>query len=626
MKLLLLHTFAAAAAFLPVMLYGQVEVLPESENQRYEAMLPELAGKSSGVLAEHLKRAAGKDRKAKINAVRTALDLQELKTASPVLHYAVPATSETQYLPDVYPFDGEAAAPLRIVSAQDEFEPASFVVYPLQDLGKVAFEVSDLKSEDGAVFAKADLDFKTVKVWYQCGNGWFSYFGDPDPAGLKLCPELLLNDEDLIKVDQEKKVNYARLTAKDGKITYRLLNVPEEMDSDFSCMVPEFQDSAAFRGAALNEGEFKQFFLTAHVKKGQKAGLYKGTVSMKKDGREIASIPVELRVLPFILPAPMTYNDLNKEFRDFMSGYINIHTLRRLNGGDQALAEKQLHALMVDFVNHNEKMPNHYERAIAPEWAEKAGMDNSSFIAGEMLLGAPSEMRFDARRKAEWLKQTFGNNKNYYLDWGDEFGLSLQRAIRPMVDIYQSEGNRYTGNSPSAYTFAMYMIDFYRIAVWPDFSTNRLAEKISFIDDSIYFGMYASQHVGVENPAFCRRQYGLGPYRAGLTCSRNYAHHLNGYNDNAGWYKPMNLVYGDGKGVIDTISWEGYREGMDDIRYATLLQQTARPLLKSENYQAKYAARKALQFLADMNTDDFDLSTARLEMIRHILTLRKFAK
>jgi len=364
------------------------------------------------------------------------------------------------------------------------------------------------------------------------------------------------------------------------------------------------------------------------VKKGQNPGLYHGQIILRSAGEVIGSIPVELRVLPFVLPLPMTYRDLNKEYRDFMSGYISLPILRQLNGGDHELAKKQLDAIMIDMVKHGDKMPCHYERYIAPEWAEKCGMDNSMFIAdaGGMRLDFPAVMQFDARRKVEAMDRKFGTHKNHYLDWGDEFDSKMLRAIRPMVDTYKNAGLRYANNSRGGYVYGLYIIDFYRIPITPDFANNVLADKVSFIGGDHYFGWYADQHVGPENPAFCRRQYGLGPYRAGLSCNRNYAHHLGGYNDNSGTFRSMNFFYGDGKGVIDTIAWEGYREGIDDIRYATLLQQLARPLTQSDNFRAKYAARIALQFLADMNTDSFDLSVARLEMIRHILKLQKFSK
>ena len=113
--------------------------------------------------------------------------------------------------------------------------------------------------------------------------------------------------------------------------------------------------------------------------------------------------------------------------------------------------------------------------------------------------------------------------------------------------------------------------------------------------------------------------------------SANYTWWRNNWNDMATPYEEglrnIVLVLGSRDGVLDTLEWEGIREGADDIRYATLIQQLARPLLNSQtNVPGDFAARQALKFLADLDTDDHDLSTVRLEMIRHILNLMKHSK
>ncbi len=636
MKRIILCTFLCYAGALASSAHAQVEV-PTAETtakwlDAYKAMCTEEAAP----VPQHLFRLShqGTD-KQKVNAARVATDFAKLRAGN-VLYYSVPAMSETQYLPDAYPFDGEAGKPVRIISAQNEYEPGSFVLYPLQSFGKVSFEVSDLKSADGAVFPKADLDLKVVKVWYQNGNGWYSYFQDD---GLKLCPELLLNDEDLIRVDTEKVANYARLREKGGAVSYRWLTPPRavdnriedapgyRLDESFCAMKRNFQDSDTFRGATLDEGVFKQFFLTSHVKDGQKPGLYTGSITLKQDAKTIGSVPVELRVLPFSLPKPKTYFDGNKDFLTFFCEYINLELIRQINGNDEELAKRQLVSVLRNFVAHNEVMPNHREKYSYPEFSEAAGMDTSGFVSTSMKLANLAEMRFDARRKAEEHIRKFGKVRGYYATWGDEYGLAVLRGIRPMVDIYKEAGFKFTVNSRHGYSAGGYLADLFWPPLTPDFHSEVATSKLNSLGGDAYFGWYARQHVGVENPAFIRRQYGLAPYRAGFSCHYNYAHHLNGYNDIRGrTYKSMNFVYGDGKGVIDTLSWEAFREGMDDIRYATLLQQLAHPLTRSENLQACYAAKKALQLLADMNTDDFDLGTARLEMVRHIITLQAFGK
>ena len=373
----------------------------------------------------------------------------------------------------------------------------------------------------------------------------------------------------------------------------------------------------------MNEGEFKQFFLTAHVTD-QKPGVYKGAIALSKDGKQFDSIPVTLRVLPFVLPKPKTYFDIEKDFLVFFCEYISFENIRGINGNDQALAERQLVSIMKNMVAHNQTSPSHREQHRS-DLINEANMDMTYISAGSMQLTSFAEMKFHARHKMAELKEKYPNSKEFFASWGDEYGLGILRGILPMVEVYKKQGFKFVSNSRHSYAGAGYLVDLFWPPVNPDSETYLPVDKFNFVTGNQgYFGWYANQHVGVENPAFIRRQYGLGAYRGGFSCHFNYAHHLNGYNDIRGnTYKSMNFFYGDGNGVIDTLSWEGFREGMDDIRYATLLQQLARPLLTSKNFESQTAARKAVQLLADMNTDDFDQTTARLEMIRHILTLQK---
>lgn len=244
-----------------------------------------------------------------------------------------------------------------------------------------------------------------------------------------------------------------------------------------------------------------------------------------------------------------------------------------------------------------------------------------------MMLGRPADMRFHAKYTKDKLKKRYGKDFMLTGTWGDEYGLGTLKGIRPMVEIYKKEGYKFKINSRHGYSAGCYLADIFWPPVNPDSSMYKATDKLNFLGGDSYFGWYASQHVGVENPAFIRRQYGLGAYRGGFSCHFNYAHHLNGYNDVRGsTYKSMNFVYGHGDGVLDTLAWEAFREGMDDIRYATKLQQLARPLIGSKSYPAHAAAKKALKLLAEMDSDSFDLATARLEMINHIMILMEYSK
>ena len=553
-----------------------------------------------------------------------------------IVRFAVPATGEGQVLPDSLPREAVADAPCAIVAARGEYEGGSFVLRSDADLGKVDMIVGELKNEKGDVIPASELDLKTVKVWYQNSNAWLSYFQDPE---LKLCPELLLHDEDLVKVDTEKRGNWARIKEGDGKESFFWLTAPRgihrrnpdfkpgRVDDAFKCMQPGFADAPAFAGATLEKGKNKQFVLTAHVGKDVKPGLYSGVIKVvsRKDGALLHEVPVRLRALDFELPEPKTYHDVNKDFRSYFCEYVSMEWIRCSNGNDPALAEKQLEAILRDFVRHNETLPNFGGNFRYREIAERAGMDFTEARAGSMTATANADVRYDARRRAREFDRTLGWHKGLMMSWGDEYGLSVLRAIRDMVEIYHDEGFAFPINSQFGYDAGANLADLW----WPPFSPDRRselkAEKYNDAAPDGRMGWYASQHVGSENPAFARRQYGMGPYLAGFGCNFNYAHHLQGWNDTeSGVYRPMMFVYGTGDGCVDTLAWEGFREAIDDIRYATLLKTTALRLIEKGPTQARYAARLALKLLADAKNDDYDLTTFRYEMIRHIRKMLAF--
>ena len=555
--------------------------------------------------------------------------------------YVVDPMSETRFMPHEAPQGGEKGGAVRLVAARGEYEPASFVLVSDSDLEKVSCEFSDLTMPDGTVFPKECLDLRIVKVWYQSGTAWFSYFQD---AKMKLCPELLLHDEDLVKVDEEKGWNYARITEEDGRVWYRWLNPPRSVDSrvedvgdtghpyfvrdSFSSMKPNFRDADSFVGVSLPRGVFKQLWITAKIDKDAKPGRYSGEVKIEsKAGGGHWRIPIALRVLDFELPEPCTYFDCHRRFFTRFRPYLSLNHIVGANGNDRELAKRQMVAVLRNFAEHGCRLPSYLDRYDHPEWGREAGLDftHPLYEAGAMRLGEKVAMRYHARRVRENLTKSIGWH-NPILEWGDEYGLSTLIGIRDMVRIYSGEGFKFMTNSQAGYEGGSYMADVWRPPFTPDNRNFETAFRVSRLD-GCELGWYANQHVGVENPAFCRRQYGYGPYRAGFTFDGNYALNIQGWNDLAGFpYRPMMTVYGVYNGCLDTIAWEGFREGVDDIRYATLLQRLAHGLTKSDKLDARYEAKKSLGLLANADKDDMDLTTLRLEMIEHILKMKEFGE
>ena len=79
-------------------------------------------------------------------------------------------------------------------------------------------------------------------------------------------------------------------------------------------------------------------------------------------------------------------------------------------------------------------------------------------------------------------------------------------------------------------------------------------------------------------------------------------------------------------GLIDTLQWEGFREGLDDIRYATALKRLALEAKENKDIKISYAGRQALKMFALLNTDKANLDSVRYEMAERILELRKMLK
>ena len=122
-----------------------------------------------------------------------------------------------------------------------------------------------------------------------------------------------------------------------------------------------------------------------------------------------------------------------------------------------------------------------------------------------------------------------------------------------------------------------------------------------------------------------RRHHGLLLYKSDFDGTCNHAWFVERDSIQDFWlpygYRDLliNQIRG---GVLDSLAWEAFREGMDDIRYGTLLRQTAARAIASGNMDAVFAAKKALLDLELADARTVDLTTLRLEIINHLLALQ----
>ena len=551
------------------------------------------------------------------NRARLSAELKAAGMAQgPLAWFAVPAMSDVMRLDDTWPEDGVLGGELRAVLAQGELEPLSFELFAFGDMKDVTLSVSDLAGPGGAKIDQKGLDLRVVKIWFQNGNAWVSYFDDP---GLKLVPELLLHDENLIKVDLQKEANYARVRDEKGKESWVWISSPKDFGSNGFNPKREkgFRDADTLQPVALGRDAFKQFILTVRAAKGQKPGTYRGKVSVKQGGRALAEIPVAVRVLPFELPFPRTFFDLDKPMLIRMMG---------ANAGDdpKKLQDFFDHGMYHVGFKHNKETIDLMRKIGYPlDWVGD-GPQISWFalnFGGRMSFDNAMEARHGADRLAKKWDALLGHH-NVLTSYGDEQGAAFVAAHRELLEEYFRHGLKMGCAGHDALFFkGGYVYENMPLGTTPD-DTKR-TERWNLVGDK-FVSFYALQHTGSENPQFVRYQHGLLSYFSNMSMIENYEFATDPMNDRANVvYRPMVITYENADGLMETIQWSGFREGVDDMRYLTCLMLLAREANEKGDADARLTAKKALQFIALIPREAPDINAIRMETIEYIMKIRK---
>ena len=580
-----------------------------------------VAALSLSLAAENLSDTVWRDQKTRIeaaakpNRAKVEADAKAAGLKGDVVWYAVPAMSDRMRLMDSYPADGNFAGEVRGVLAGDEVEDASFQLFAFSDLDKVELKLSDLVCGG----AKLEADIRVLKLWFQNANAWVSYFDDP---GLKLVPELLLHDENLIKVDLKAGDAWARVK-KDGKDTFAWLTAPKPLAVEsFDPFDPGFADVETMQPVKLVKNEFKQFFVTVKAKKGQKPGVYKGKVTVAKGGKTFCEIPLAFRVLGFDLPFPAPYDDpYGLYIYDMMGAFKGYDTFKRWMKGDEAKAKEYFrkwfksvrdHSLFnaVDLVPETPQWQIDYWKEIGMNFEGACGNVGTGWFAlnfGGRMDYYKWQKSWECAKKADEFYHKKMGLKDVRIAYGDEQGANFVAAHRQLWDAFAAYGFGlgFAGHAPLV-NKGGYNTDYYMIACNP---ADRESIRVRKESGGKYFGFYANQHTATENPQFTRRQHGLLGYLAGMNTTYNYEFAIGPFNDRThDLYRPMVISYANSQGLMETIEYSGVREGCDDIRYATVLMRLVGKAEKSGDYEAKKLARKARLYFSLLDLENYDIN------------------
>ena len=543
------------------------------------------------------------------------------------LVYVVPPISPIMVLSNSRYVPGKPSRALSIAAARGEYEPASFVVSAIAAIDALTVEVSDLRG-DGGTIPSARVDVKAVKCWYQAGTAWVS--NRQDRSKRILTPELLLNDDRLIKVDEDKKENYVKLNFPEGE-KHVWISDPTEVARGGSIPVDKFpvKDSPVLLPVSIPAGRNKQFWLTVHVPMDAKPGTYAGAIALRTPDAALGELTLTVEVLPFELLPPYYTSSMDYHGRLDTKGKGTI--------GSWLKSRKQFRSELQNMVAHGLRNCQHYSigknmLGEVLKIRDEVGMDNRTlYLKGAIPIGNPTDpkaleaIKRNVRDIIEFTKP-YGTQVVYFYGMDERIGEELRSQRPAWTAVREAGGKIFVAGGGDNIEMMGDVQDMHVRAGRPN---SEEVAKWHALGHKIF--CYANPQTGVENPVVYRRNFGLLLWKYDYDgASTNAYQHTFGatWNDfDHRTYRAHTIAYPTVDGVVDTIAWEGYREGVDDVRYVTTLQKAIDAAKKSGHSAAGKSADAAQGFLRRLKTeqtiDTGNLDSVRREIIAHILGLAR---
>lgn len=430
------------------------------------------------------------------------------------------------YLDLVYPHTTPTAqerrAEMSAIATPGEYEPLSFAVVPLEDLGNCRVTVSDLTSAQSSIPASA----------------W---------------------DIRIAGIIRERQGRNDRTFIRSPKILF------------------------AGRQAEIEAGDTRWWWLTVKVPEGQPPAVYRGEVSFRPENAEPWTCPLRLRVLPFRIEKPegemfgmyygthyaMYPENRDLHFADMREHLIDTITLSNEHptGGwvdgelkldfsimDEFIASAQRHGLTGDMPwGGVRRLPSMIPDGLSTEeWNERY----------KQLIAAVVE-HGDRRGWPELLC--------YPVDEPSNNPDRLATAER-LLGLTREVDGAYTYCTPNAIEGGLRILPLLDYATWQHLSANAETRRAT-LDAGGTFWYYSSNYG--KRAAIPRFRSGFLRWRLGATGMLYW--HYNAfvgspYDDLDAGRSDMFVAAPTPDGPIPTIGWECEREGIEDIWYLRKLE------------------------------------------------------
>ena len=523
---------------------------------------------------------------------------------------------------------------LSITACRGEYEPATFVLCGTEDRKGVRARATGLRGPAGTIAAGA-VDLHVIKHWFQAGE-WGHWYREGDwgrspkevrEAGV-LVPELLLKDDGLIVVDHQRKRNFMRterglVDISDRAVEFNVEGNPKVKAPKLMKLAP--RDADELQPFDVPAGETKQVFVTVHVPPDARAGTYKGEIRVTAPGAGALALPLSVQVLPFDLaPAPIDYSI-------YYRGRLTDKTPEIPTWSDQK-TEQQYRAEMADLFAHGIVNPCVQEPRFGTfvrvmRIRESVGMPKGHIynlgirIPRDEVDADESrilEFREQIRPFVQWARDN--GYKSYHAYGIDEKDPLLPKERR-WIEAAHKEGAKVFAPLDEDLAFLDLAGDILDLPVLSGPPNPRAVREVRKRGHRL--GIYAYPQVDWEKPEIYRRNYGVHLWQAGYDVEMTYAYqhsfgHIWNDFDDRGHHKDFNFAYPTVGGVIDTLSFEGMREAVDDTRYVATLLEAATAARADPARRAK--AAEAEEWIRSVATNG-DLDELRREIVARILEL-----
>jgi len=525
---------------------------------------------------------------------------------------------------------------IELAACRGEYEPASFVVDAVAPLEAVRIEVGQLTGPSGK-WPKDSVDVRVVKD--------YRMYAMADFYNTTL-PVLLVHDESFLGLEPNPT----------ERQPWGMKNVAIGPVRDTAELLP------------TNIKTRKQFWITVHVPEVADPGVYETVVRIIPGNGPPTELTLKVEVRLFELLPPML------DYSIYYPAYLEAEWIKPDSRYAFAnLSEQRYRAELKNMVAHGISNPNMFEgigkkpdgsldftkleRLLAIR--ESVGMPRKALYmlsSGVDLKTRPlspeestemqrlsSEVRAWVRQKGysevfvaahdeAWGNRLAGERESFVAvhKGGAQVFVAVMHTMffdrvgdvlhRPVLGARVNTQLRVETEKYDRDTFVSHFDEigkagtFQKMAARPDFrkaidGMHRQGRKIL---------TYMNPSGGTPMPQLQRRNEGLGLWRVGFDGTMTWA-----YVHNGGGAAQQSLhhakVLRTEDGVLDTLHWEGCREGVDDVRYLTTLFATLRDA--AGRFPNDPLIIETFAWLNKVDVATGDLDAIRTEMATRIVAL-----